>query len=138
MPVGKLIVILALVGAVLAPSALAAPGKLIAKESDSGLPIAVSTTGRALQPKALLIRITATPNEPVQVSWDTSCASGAKGKVREGDYIVTGPDLVRIKKGGFKRPDDCLVNVLAGYEDATQEGKIKIEIFARGRFARRG
>jgi hypothetical protein len=137
MRVGKLTVILALFGAVLAPSALAAPGKLIAKESDSGLPIAVSTTGRALLPKALLVRITATPREPVQVSWDTSCSRGPKGKVREGDYTVTDPDLVRIKKT-FKRPTDCLVNILAGYEDAALEGRIKIEIFARGRFARRG
>jgi hypothetical protein len=71
------------------------------------------------------------------VSWDTSCAKGAKGKVREGHYTVTGTDLVRIKKT-FKLPTDCLVNVLAAYEDAGQEGKIKIEIFARGRFARRG
>jgi hypothetical protein len=57
--------------------------------------------------------------------------------VREGDYIVTGTDLVRIKKT-FRRPTDCLVNVFAAYADAGQEGTIKIEIFARGRFARRG
>jgi hypothetical protein len=137
MRVGKLTLIVALAGAVLAPSALAAPGKLIAKASDSGLPLAVSTTGRVLQPKAILVRITATPNETVEVSWDTSCSKGPKGKVREGDYLVTGPDLVRIRKT-FKRPTDCLVNVFAAYQDAGQAGRIKIEIFARGRFARRG
>lgn len=137
MRLGKLALIVVLAGAIAAPTALAAPGKRIAKATDSGLPITVSTTGRALQPKALLVRITATPNEPVQVSWDTSCARGAKGKVREGDYTVTGTDLIRLKKG-FKLPTDCLVNVLAAYEDAGVEGKIRIEIFARGKFARRG
>lgn len=137
MRVGKLTLIVALAGAVFAPSALGAPGKLIAKESDSGLPLAVSTTGRALQPRAILVRITATPNEPVEVTWDTGCSKGPKGKIREGFYIVTGRDLVRIKKT-FKLPTDCLVNVFAAYEDAALAGTIKIEIFARGRFARRG
>ena len=137
MRVGKLTLIVMLAGAVFAPSALAAPGKLIAKESDSGLPLAISTTGRALQPRALLVRIDAAPSERVQVSWDTSCARGAKGRVREADYVSTGSDLVRIEQG-FKRPDDCLINVIAAYENAALTGKIEIEIFARGRFVRRG
>ena len=134
---GKLFAIVALAGAVAAPGALAAPGKRIAKASDSGLPIALSTTGRALQPKALLVRITATPNAAVEVSWDTSCSKGAKGRVREGEYVATGTDLVRVKKG-FKAPTDCLINVLAAYQDASQAGKIEVEIFARGKNARRG
>jgi hypothetical protein len=137
MRVLKPILAFAAAGLLVVPTAQAAPGKLIAKASSSGLSVATSTDGRALQPRALLVRITATPNEPVQVSWDTSCARGGKGKSREGDYTATGRDLVRLKQG-FKRPTDCLINVLAGYENAAQDGKIRIEIFARGRFVRRG
>lgn len=124
-------------GLIVVPTAQAAPGKRIAKASASGLSVATSTNGRALRPRALLIRITAAPDEPVQVSWNTSCARGGKGRVRRGDYTSTGTGLVRIKQG-FKRPGDCLINVLAGYEIASQDGRIEIEVFARGRFARRG
>jgi len=138
MRLGKMVLLVALAGALAVPSAAqAAPGKKIAKATDSGFPISLSTTGRALRPKTLLIRITASPREPVQVSWDTSCSRKAKGKVREGDYTITGRKLVRIKKG-FKRPTDCLINVLAAYADASQQGTIKIQVFARGKFARRG
>jgi hypothetical protein len=133
----KTFLALAAAALLLAPAAHAAPGKLIAKASDSGLPVTTSTDGRALRPTAILVRIDATPSEPVQVSWDTSCSRGAKGKVREGDYVSTGTDLVRIKLG-FKRPTDCLVNVIAAYENAALTGKIGVEIFARGRFVRRG
>ena len=137
MRVAKPFLALAAAGLLLAPAAHAAPGKLIAKASDSGLPVATSTTGRALRPRALLVRIEATPSALVHVSWNTSCARGAKGRVRESDYVSTGSDLVRIKQG-FKRPTDCLINVIAGYEDAALTGTIAIEVFARGRFVRRG
>ena len=138
MRVAKPLLALAAASLLAAPAAHAAPGKLIAKASDSGLPVTTSTTGRALRSKALLIRITASPNAPVQVGWNTSCSKGAKGRVREAEYIdITGTDLVKIEQG-FKRPTDCLVNVIAAYENAAQFGTIKVEIFARGRFVRRG
>ncbi len=137
MRVAKSLLALAAAGLLAVPAAQAALGKLIAKASDSGLPVTTSTTGRALRSRALLVRIDASPSERVQVSWDTSCARGAKGRVREGDYVSTGSDLFRIKQG-FKRPTDCLINVLAAYEDASVTGAIQIEVFARGRFVRRG
>jgi hypothetical protein len=134
---GRLALITALAAALCAPAALAAPGKRLAKASDSGTPLSLSTTARALTPKSLLVRITATPNQPVEVIWDTSCSRKVKGKVREGEYTITGRKLRKIKKG-FKRPTDCLINVFAAYETAGQEGNIKIEVFARGPNARRG
>ena len=128
---------LAAVTAVCCPAAFGSPGILLAKGSDSGTALAFSTTGRALHPSSLLIRITAKPKKAVEVSWDTECARGGKGKVRSGEYTINGRKLRKVKKG-FKRPDDCLVNVFAAYEDASQEGKLKIEVFARGGLAERG
>jgi len=136
MRLGKLALVSLLGGALFCSTALAAPGKLLGKGADDGRPQAFAK-GRALQPKALLIRITGNPRDPVEVTWDTSCSRRAKGKVRSGEYTITGRKLIRVKKA-FKLPDDCLINVLAGYEDAAKEGQIKIEIFARGRFARKG
>jgi hypothetical protein len=129
MRVGQLALTGALGGALLCSTALASPGKLLDVGKDDGLPTAFAK-GTATKPRSLLIRITATPNEPVEVTWDTNCARNAKGKVREGEYTITGRALRKVKKG-FKRPDDCLINVIAGYENAGLEGKIKIELFAR-------
>lgn len=137
MRVGKIALIAALGAALCCSSALASPGKRLAKASDSGTPISLSTTGRALTPNSLLVRITAKPSQPVEVIWDTSCSRKFKGKVREGEYTANNRKLRKIKKG-FKRPTDCLINVFAAYENASQEGTIKIEVFARGANARRG
>ena len=138
MSLGKLIAIGVLAGAVVCSSALAAPGKRIDRGTDRGLPLAYSTKGRALNPKTLLIRITATPRVPVQVGWDTSCSRKLKGKARHGTYTTASTKLRKIKKGFKRAPDDCLVVVVAGFSDASQQGKIKIEVFARGKRARKG
>jgi hypothetical protein len=131
MRLGKLALISVLGGVLVASTALAAPGKLLKKSSDDGTPQAFAKA-RAINPKAILVRTKASPNGQVEVIWDTSCARGAKGKVREGDYTEGGKKLHKLKKA-FKRPDDCLINVLAAYETASTEGKITIEIFARRR-----
>lgn len=136
MRLGKLALFFVLGGAIWCSTALAAPGILLDRGVDDGLPQSFAK-GRALQPRALLIRITASPTEPVEVTWDTNCSRRAKGKLREGEYTITGRDLVQVRHA-FRRPTDCLINVLAGYENAALEGSILIEIFARGKFARRG
>jgi hypothetical protein len=131
MRLGKLALVSVLGGVLVASTALAAPGKLLKKSSDDGTPQAFAKA-RAINPKAILVRIKANPQGNVEVRWDTSCARRAKGKVREGEYTVNGTKLRKLKKA-FKRPDDCLINVLAAYDDAAQEGKITIEVFARRR-----
>lgn len=138
MRLGRLIVIGVLAAAVASSTALAAPGKRIDRGTDRGLPLAFSTKGRALNPKTLLIRITATPSVPVQVNWYTSCSRKLKGKAREGEYTIASTRLVKIKKGFKRAADDCLVVVVAGFEDGAQHGKIKIEVFARGKRASKG
>ncbi len=141
MRLGKLLLISVLggalmTGAVVGSGALAAKGKLLDIGRDSGFPQAFAK-GTVSNPSKLLVRITADPKGSVEVIWDTSCARGAKGKVREGDYSISGRKLKKIKKG-FKRPDNCLLNVIAAYEDASVEGRVKIELFARGKGAFRG
>ena len=141
MRLGKLVPI-SLLGAIVAATALlgsgafAAKGKLLDIGRDSGFPQAFAK-GTVSNPSAILVKITAKPKGSVEVIWDTSCARGAKGKVRNGQYDINGTKLKKIKKG-FKRPDNCLVNVIAAYEDAGNEGKLKIELFARGRDAFKG
>jgi hypothetical protein len=130
--VGRLTFVLsalvALVALVASP-ALSAPPKKAGSGSDSGLPNAFAK-GTAYNPRALYVRIDATPNQPVEVTYDTNCARRAKGRIREGEYTVTGNALTKLTKG-FKRPDDCLFNVFAAYEDSALSGTIEIKLFAR-------
>lgn len=113
-----------------ATAAHAAPGTLLDIGRDDGLPVAFAK-GTATSPRTLLVRVKAKPSRPVEVRWDTSCAVGGKGKVREGELTVSGTKVRRLKKG-FRRPENCLVNAIAAYEDAAIAGRIKIELFARG------
>ena len=141
MRLGKLLAISLLggtlmAGAMVGSGALAAKGKLLSFGQDSGFPQAFAK-GTVSNPAKLLVRINAKPEGSVEVIWDTSCARGAKGKVREGDYFVTGRKLTKIKKG-FKRPDNCLVNVLAAYETAATEGNIEVRLYAKGKNAFKG
>lgn len=141
MRLGKLLAISLLGGTLLAGAfvgsgALAAKGKLLSFGQDSGFPQAFAK-GTVSNPSKLLVRITAKPEGSVEVIWDTSCARGAKGKVREGDYFIGGRKLTKIKKG-FKRPDNCLVNVLAAYENAGTEGNIEVRLYAKGKNAFKG
>lgn len=127
---GTRIAVAALAAATLgAGAAQAAPGTLLDIGRDDGLPVAFAK-GTAVSPRTLLVRVKAKPSRPVEVRWDTSCAVGGKGKVREGEFTISGSKLHRLKKG-FRRPDHCLVNVIAAYDDAATSGRLKVELFAR-------
>ena len=125
----RMILITAFALLMAAAPALGAPGRLLDKSGDADYPSVFVTGGERL-PTAFIVRVTATPNRPVEVRWDTSCSRHAKGKVRIGEFNMSGKGKRKLKLG-YKRPDDCLVNVLVGYEDS-EDGKIKVELFARG------
>lgn len=113
---------------VAAPPAVGAPGRLLDKSGDFGFP-SVFVTGGQQDARRLIIRVTATPNRPVEVRWDTSCSLNGKGRFRIGEFTMSGMGQRRLKMG-YKRPDECIANALVGYED-TDEGKIKVELFGR-------
>lgn len=136
MRVGKLVLIIALGGALFSSTAFAAPGRLIDKGTDGGNPIAFAT-GDAIFPKALLIRVSATPQANLEVLSIVTCGKGKK-KVKAPDQLFTlYPTAIQTLRKGYKRPSDCTVDVQAAYEDAAISGDITIEIFARGKKARR-
>lgn len=131
MRLGRLALITVLLAALAAPLALAGPGKKVGSGDDEGTPNAFAK-GTVFNPKKLFVRIKASPVQPVEVIWDTNCAKEAKGKIRDGEYTITGDNLTSLKKG-FKKPDDCLFNVIAAYENAALVGRIEIDLFARVR-----
>jgi hypothetical protein len=112
--------------------ALAKPGKLVGKGSDSGFPIAYAR-GDAFNPKDLRVRVKGTPNSQIEVRWQVTCrVGGKKAKVPDGEFVVT-PTATRKLKKGMKRPEDCTIDVQAAYVDAGVSGQIGVEIFARTR-----
>ncbi|MGH2957679.1 MAG: hypothetical protein ACRDL6_11870 [Solirubrobacterales bacterium] len=130
MRVGKLVAIIALGGALLCSTALAAPGKLVDTGVDGGNPIAFAH-GDAFNPKALLIRVSATPQANLEVLSIVTCAKGNK-KVKAPDQLFTlFPTAVQKLKKGYKKPTDCTIDVQAAYQDAAIVGDIKVEIFSR-------
>ena len=112
--------------------ALAAPGKLIDKGTDTGTPIAYAR-GFVKHPRALLVRVKASPGSQVEVLWQVTCRTdGKKAKVPSGEFRLTPTATRKLKMGGKRaRPDDCTVDVQAAYVTASVEGFIKIELFAR-------
>ncbi len=129
MRIGRATLVAGVALLVAAPSAVGAPGRLLDKSGDADFP-SVFVTGGEKQPRAFIVRVTATPDRPVEVRWDTSCSLRGKGKSRIGEFTISGKGSRKLQLG-YKRPDDCLVNALVGYEDS-EDGKIKVELFARG------
>jgi hypothetical protein len=120
------------VAAVTCAPALAKPGKLLDKGTDNGFPIAYAR-GLAKDPRTLLVRITASPGQPVEVLWQVTCRKGGKkAKVPAGEYRTTSNKLKKLKMG-TRRPDDCTVDVQAAYVTADVSGFIRIELYARPR-----
>ena len=137
MRVGKLLVIIALGGALLCSTALAAPGRLLDTSVDSGTPIAFAHADARKNPKELLIRVSATPQANLEVLSIVTCARRKKkAKAFEQTFILF-PTAVHTLKKGYKRPTDCTIDIQAAYEEAGIVGDIKIEIFARGQKIKR-
>jgi hypothetical protein len=126
----RLLAPISLLAAALACStAIASPGKLIKTSVDGGTPIAYAR-GFVTKPRALFVRVNADPSLNMEVLWNVTCAKGAKGKFPSGDFIAKAPLQQRLRQG-FKRPDNCTIDVQAAYDDAKQTGAITIKLYAR-------
>lgn len=136
MRVGKLVAIFVLGGAVLSSTALAAPGKLIDTGVDDEHAIAFAT-GDALRPNKLLIRVSATPVGFLEVLSIVTCAKGKKKVKAPEQLFILFPTAVQRLKQGYKKPTDCTIDVQAAYQDPAIIGDIKVEIFARGKHAKK-
>jgi hypothetical protein len=111
-----------------APAA-AAPGKLLDKSADEGY-ATVFATGGAQSPRAFIVRVKATPNQRVEVRWDVTCAKGRSGRAAIGEFTMSGKGKRKLKMP-VKRSPDCIANVLVGWADTGDTGKLRVELFVR-------
>jgi hypothetical protein len=118
-----------LAAALVCSTAIASPGRLIKKSVEGGTPIAYAR-GYVTFPRDLIVKVKADPALNMEVFWNVTCAKGAKGKFPEGEFTALAPLQRKLRKG-FKRPDNCTIDVQAAYEDARQTGAITIELYAR-------
>jgi hypothetical protein len=118
-----------LVAAVACSTAIASPGRLIKKTVEGGTPIAYAR-GYVTFPRHLIVRVRADPALTMEVFWSVTCAKGAKGKFPEGRFTAQ-PTFKKKLRKGFKRPDNCTIDVQAAYQDARQVGGITIELYVR-------
>jgi hypothetical protein len=118
-----------LTAALLAAVTGAASGVFLDKGTDKGGDPLAYASGKAVGPSKLFAHVTAKPKGRVDIDYDTNCSRDAKGKIRQIRLSKKTPFRLQLKKG-FKRPDECLVDVLAGYEDGAMSGTIRIELTA--------
>jgi hypothetical protein len=129
MGVRRITLLAALTAALLASAVTAASGVFLDKGTDKGGEPLAYASGKAIAPTKLFARVTSKPKGRIDVDYDTNCSKDAKGKIRQVVISKKSPFKLQLKKG-FKRPDECLVDVLAAYTDGNASGTIRVELTA--------
>ena len=129
MHLGRTLLIALAAAAIGCSAAVASPGKLIDKASEGGTPITFAKAS-VNNPRALLLKATGKPAANLEVLSQVTCVSGAKEKAPTQDFILKSGQVKKLKKG-FKRPDDCTVDVQAAYDDAGITGTVTLKLYAR-------
>jgi len=129
MGVRRITLLAVLTAALVASVATAATAVFLDKGTDKGGEPLAYASGRAISPHKLIATVTSKPKGRIEVDYDTNCSKDAKGKVRQVVLSKKSPFKLQLKKG-FKRPDECLVDFLAGYEDGGLSGTIKVILTA--------
>lgn len=130
MGVRRISLLAVLTAALVAAATGVAYGVFLDKGTDKGGEPLAYASGRAIAPTKLFARVTSKPKARIDVDYDTNCSKDAKGKVRQVILSKKSPFRLQLKKG-FKRPDECLVDVLAAFDDGNRSGTIKVELTAK-------
>ena len=130
MGVRRITLLAVLTAALVAAATGVASGVFLDKGTDKGGSPLAYASGKAIAPSKLFVRVTAKPKGRIDLDYDTNCSKDAKGKVRQVVLSKKAPFRLQLKKG-FKRPDECLVDVLAAYTESGGSGTIKIELTAK-------
>ncbi len=130
MGVRRTVLLATITAALLAAAGTAATGVFLDKGTDKGGSPLAYASGKAVAPSKLYARVTSKPKGRIDLDYDTNCSKDAKNKVRLIELSKKSPFRLQLKKG-FKRPDECLVDALAAYDDGNISGTIRIELTAK-------
>ena len=129
MGVRRISLLAVLTAVLVASAATAAYAVFLDKGTDKGGSPLAYASGKAVSPGKLFAKVTSKPKARIDVDYDTNCSRDAKGKIRQVILSKKSPFRLQLKKG-FKRPDECLVDFLAGFDDGNISGSIRIELTA--------
>jgi hypothetical protein len=113
--------------AVVAPLALAASSKVIARETASGDYAIAIAAGSATRPHVVEVKITASPNQRVSGAYTIVCSKGFGAGSKSGQFAGRTP-MVRKMRFPMRNPDDCTASA-SGQLDGS--GRIVVTLIAR-------
>lgn len=108
-------------------AAAATPERVLARKSTTGGFADVRLSGSIANPSLVRIRLEATPNQPVQVTWTLRCTKGERVGVRRGQFRVTTPQMRR-PLFPFPDPARCGLGATAQLE---RQGTLTVTLLGR-------
>lgn len=102
-------------------------GKRIAVERSSGDYAAASDSASVKRPRALYMRVIASPRQRVTGNWSVTCVRGGGSGSRSGKLSGVSPEVRRMRLP-MRRPDYCGIGVLGQLKDS---GRIRVEVYRR-------
>lgn len=79
------------------------------------------------EPSALFVKVTAVPNQTVDVNWMTVCSKGFGAGSRDGDFSAQTPVVRRVKMP-YRSPDDCTFS--AGAQLSGEGQSVTVQLLA--------
>jgi len=104
----------------------AAAAAVIGTANTSGRRATIVATAIAPAGRKLSVRITATPAQPVKVSWAVTCSHGLAPKTAEDQPVVRAPVTLKIQSP-LPRAKGCIINAAA---TLSSNGALVIDILA--------
>jgi len=98
--------------------------RVIGQQTASGDSATALASGTAKHPRALYVRVRATPSQRVSVSWSMTCSKGLGAGSRSGDFTAYTP-VTRRMPFPTRKPDSCSVSATAQLDDS---GTIKVAL----------
>ncbi|HEX6666811.1 MAG TPA: hypothetical protein VF081_09480 [Solirubrobacterales bacterium] len=102
-------------------------GKVLATKTAHGNEAIASEAGSIDSPKAIFVKVTASPKQEVLGSYSTICSKGANTKKNSVDFDGTSPVTVKVQ-ASIPGAETCSIGAAAGLSES---GTITVKIFGR-------
>jgi len=96
-------------GVIAAGAAAASAGTTFASCSAQGDYAVCDAAGTANSPVTITVTVTSSPDQPVFVSWDTTCSEGLSAGGSSGSFTAQTP-VSRTISHPYSKPDSCIVS----------------------------
>jgi|GEM_PF-4593611 len=121
--------LIALVALLVAASVAQAAGlgKVLATNTAHGREAIASTAGSIDAPRAMYVKVTASPKQEVFGSYSAICSKGTRTKTRSVDFDGTSPVTVKVQ-ASIPGADNCSIGAAGGL---SERGAITVKVFGR-------